>query len=100
MQSLIRATNEEYLGSWAAVTANLIAFLRAKGLDVYDKMANALDSMADEVVSPVENEDQAPRAAETDATVLNIPAVTSLLAVSARAHTFLADISQEEMDFS
>jgi len=67
---------------------------------VYDKMANALDSMADEVVSPAEDEDQAPGAAKTDAAVLHIPAVTSLLAVSARAHTFLADISQEEMDFS
>ena len=93
MQSLIRAADEEYLGSWAAVTANLTSFLRARGLDVYDKMANAMDSMADEVVPSAENDDLAPGEAETDATVRNIPAITSLLAVSARTHSFLADIS-------
>ena len=48
LQSLIRVANEEWLGSWASVTTNLIAFFRSKGLTVYDKLADALDAMADE----------------------------------------------------
>ena len=48
LQSLIRVANEELLGSWTSVTANLIAFFRSKNLNVHDKMAHALDAMADE----------------------------------------------------
>ncbi len=50
MQSLIRAVDEELLGSWASVTTNLIVFLRSKSLSVYDKLADAMDAMADEDV--------------------------------------------------
>jgi len=32
LQSLIRAADEELLGSWAAVTADLITFCKSKGL--------------------------------------------------------------------
>ncbi len=48
MQSLIRVAYEELLGSWASVTAHLIVFLRSKGLGVYDKLADAMDAMADD----------------------------------------------------
>jgi len=86
LQSLIRAADEELLGSWAAVTADLIAFFRSKNQDVFDKLADALDTMAEE---------------NTDSTsTTTIPAVAALLTVSTRAHAFLADISQAEMDFA
>jgi hypothetical protein len=32
----------------ASVIADLISLFRSKGLEVYDKLANALDAMADE----------------------------------------------------
>ncbi len=48
MQSLIRSADEELLGSWASVTANLIVILRSKSLIVYDKLAYAMDAMADD----------------------------------------------------
>ena len=86
MQSLIRASHEELLGSWASVTANLIVFLRSKSLSVYDKLADALDAMVDDDTD------------DTDSPV--IPAIASIMAVSARAHTFLADITKSEMDFA
>ena len=86
MQSLIMAADKELLGSWASMTTNLIVVLRSKGLSVYDKLADALDAMADDAVE--------------DTMVPVIPAIASLMAVSARAHTFLADITQREMDFA
>ena len=48
MQSLIRAANEELLGSRASKTSNSIVFLRSKSLNVYDNLADALDAMADD----------------------------------------------------
>jgi hypothetical protein len=78
LQSLVRAADEELLGSWASVTADLIAFFQSKGLKVYDKLANALDAMADE---------------KSDPNTPVIPAVASLLVVNTRAHVFLANIS-------
>jgi hypothetical protein len=85
LQSLVRAAYEELLGSWASVTTILIAFFRTKGLLVFDKLTNALDTMASEdstLETPV------------------IRAVASLLAVSARTQTFLADISVTKMNFA
>jgi len=84
LQSLIRAADEELLGSWASVSADLVSFFRSKGLTVYDKLANALDAMANE------NDDQ---------TSPVIPTMASLLAVSTRAHVYLANITETEMDF-
>ena len=81
----MRAADEELLGSWASVTTDLIAFFRSEGLQVYDKLANALDAMVDEESHP-----------ETPV----IPAVASLLVVNTRAHIFLANISTTKMEFS
>ena len=78
LQSLIRAAYEELLGSWAPVSAELISFLRSKGLNDYDKLADALDAMADE---------------DGDQTSPIIPATASLLAVSTRAQVYLANIT-------
>jgi hypothetical protein len=86
MQSLIRAADEEMLGSWASVTANLLVFLRLKSLNVCDKLADALDAMADDDTD------------NTDSPV--IPAVASIMVLVARAHTFLADITHSEMGFA
>ncbi len=47
LQSLMRAADEELLGSWASITADLITFCRSKGLSAYARIADALDSMAD-----------------------------------------------------
>ena len=47
LQSLIRAADEELLGSWASITSDLITFFRSKDMPVYTKLADALDSMAD-----------------------------------------------------
>ena len=68
------------------MAANLIGFLRSKSLSVYGKLADALDAMADDDVEVTR--------------VPVIPLVASLMAVSARAHTFMADITQSEMDFA
>jgi len=84
MQSLIKATNEELLGSWASVTPNLVSFLRSKGLPIYDKLANALDAMADEDEDPSSHV---------------IPAVSSLPEVSAIAQCYISDIAVAELDF-
>ena len=85
LQSFIRAADEELLGSWASDAADLISFFRSKDLIVYDKLANALEAMADE---------------DGDQTAPIIPAVASLPAASTRAHIFLLDITQAEMDFA
>jgi hypothetical protein len=64
MQSLIRAVDEELLRSWAAVTTNLIVFLRSKSLSAYGKLADAMDAMAyddvDDIEMPVISTDAAP----------------------------------------
>ena len=85
MQSLIKAADEELLGSGASVTTTLISFLRSKGLPIYDKLANALDAMADE---------------DEDSSSHVIPAVSSLKTISAGAKCYLSDITQTELDFA
>jgi hypothetical protein len=82
---MTRAADEELMGSWASVTFNLVAFLRSKGLSIYDKLADALDAMA---VEDGEPEDQC------------FSAVASLLSIYNRSHTLLADVPQREMDFA
>jgi hypothetical protein len=64
----------------------MIVFLRSKGLSVYDKLANALDAMADDDVGV------------TEIPVIHV--VGLVMSISVRAHTFLADITQSEMDFA
>ena len=75
LQSLIRAADEELLGSWASITSHLISFFRSKDMPVYTKLADTLDAMADSpeklTVEPA------------------IPAIESMLATGARAHAFL-----------
>jgi hypothetical protein len=86
LQSFIRATNEELLGSWASITSDLITFFRSKNLPVYTKLANALESMVD---SP-----------DTLTEVPAIPVIESRLAIGTRAHAFIDIIPQAEIDFS
>ena len=74
------------MGSWASITSDLITFFRSKDLPVYSKLAEALEMMAD---TPSCSSD-----------VVVIPAVETLLAVSARAHAFLENIPQSEIDFT
>jgi hypothetical protein len=45
LQSLVRETDEELLGSWASITADLIKFFNSKDLHVYSKLVEALESM-------------------------------------------------------
>jgi hypothetical protein len=47
LQSLVRAVDEELLGSWASITTDLIKFFRSKDLNVYTILAEALESMVD-----------------------------------------------------
>jgi hypothetical protein len=70
LQSLIRAAYEELLGSWASMTTNLLSFFRSKGLNVYDKLVDALDIMTEEDIY--------------SATPI-IPAVASVMALGTRA---------------
>jgi hypothetical protein len=86
LQSLMRAADEELLGSWASITSDLITFFISKDLLVYSKLAEALDAMAD---IPGDSSN-----------VVIIPAVETLLAVSGRAHAFLGNIPQSEIDFT
>jgi hypothetical protein len=68
------------------MTANLIVFLRSKGLSVYDKLADALDAMASDDADVIE--------------MHVIPTTRLVMAISARAHTILADITQSEIYFA
>ena len=90
MQSLVRAADEELLGSWAAVTADLITFCRSKGLSVYSQIADALDSMPDPPPLPTDADRDAPLH----------PAIEAMMTVSTRAHAFLETIPKEEVDFA
>jgi hypothetical protein len=47
-KSLYRSANEEFLGSFAAIAAFLIAFCRKTELPIYIDMADALESMGNE----------------------------------------------------
>jgi hypothetical protein len=52
LQSFIRVAYKELMGSWALFIANLISFLRSKGLSVYDRLAYALDGMQRRIATP------------------------------------------------
>ena len=54
LQSLIRVADEELLGSWVAVTADLINFCRSRGLSAYSQIDDALDFMADTPPTPMD----------------------------------------------
>ena len=88
LHTLIRVVDEEVLGSWASVTANLVSFLRSKGNVVHDKLADAIDGMAEEDSDP------------NDPSTSNIPTGTSMLSTSSRAHAFLSDIPLAELEFA
>jgi hypothetical protein len=88
LQTLIRDGDEKLMGTWASATVNLISFLRSEGLTVYDRLAYALDGMAEEDSNP------------GDPSTSNIPAATSLLTISSRAHTFLSDTPLAELAFA
>ncbi len=47
LQSLERSADEEFLGSFAGISASLIAFCRKTELPVYIAIAEALESMGD-----------------------------------------------------
>jgi hypothetical protein len=83
LQSLIRDdADEELLGSWAAVTANLITLCRSKGLSSYSHISDALDSMVDSPPTPMD-EDHAPPLH---------PAIDAMMTFSMRSHAFLGTI--------
>ena len=74
----MRAAYENVIGSWASVTTDLVSFFRSKSLNVYDKLVDVLEIMANEDITT---------------TIAIIPEVSSLLVVSTRAQVFLADIT-------
>ncbi len=74
------------MGSWASVASDLIYFFRSKDLPVYAKLADALDAMAD---NPNDRSD-----------TITIPAVETILAINKRAHAFLKNIPQAEVNFT
>ncbi len=86
LQSMIRAADEELLGSWASITSDMITFFRSKDLPVYAKLANALDAMTDSPDDPTY--------------VPHIPTIERMLAVVVMAHAFLDDIPRIEIDFT
>jgi hypothetical protein len=65
-------------------------------MDVYSKIAIALDSMAD---IPDTNEDR-PDPPEAHPVVKHHPAIVAMMIVSARAHAFLETIPQVDTDLS
>jgi hypothetical protein len=82
----MRAADEELLGSWASITADLIAFCRSKNQSVCTKIADVLDSMID-FNDPL-----------TDNPLP--PAIAEMMAVSTRAHGYLESTPQAEVDFA
>ena len=67
------------------MTSNPIHFFKSKEMGVYDKLADALEAMAEDMPSTYDHV---------------IPVVTTLLALNTRAHAFFFDITQAEMKFS
>ncbi len=67
------------------MTSNLIHFVLTKCIDVYDKLADAFEAMAEE---------------EPGTIVPLISAMATLSKVSTRARAFLADVNQTEMEFT
>jgi hypothetical protein len=49
MNSLSRSPDEKFLGSFVAIAASLIAFCRKTKLSIYIRIAEALESLGDEV---------------------------------------------------
>jgi hypothetical protein len=89
LQSLVRAADEEIMRLWASITSDLIKFFKSKDLTIYTELADTLESMDDaEDVS-------------TDPSIAPpIPAVAFLMTVSTRAHAFLSEIPQAELEFT
>ena len=83
LQSLMRAADAELLGLWASITFDLVTFCQSKGMSVYSRIANALDSMAD---PPSLDEHQAPSPH---------PANDVVMTVSTTAHAFLEIFPKE-----
>ena len=71
------------------MTADLIKFFGSKDPNIYNDIANALDSIADAEADPVDPSIAPP-----------IPAVAALITVSTRAHAFLTEIPKVEMEFA
>jgi hypothetical protein len=86
LQSLIRAADEELLGSWASITSDLISFFRSKNMSVYSEIADALDSMADS-------------SEHHDVNPLH-PAVSVTFNVSIRADAYLKTAPQVKFDIA
>jgi hypothetical protein len=85
----MRATEEDILGSWASITADLINFFRSNDLSIYSAPAYALDSIKDTDVEP------------TYITLTpSILVFAARMAMSSRTHAFLSDIPQVELEFS
>ena len=85
----MRAVDEEMLGSWASITANLIKSVRSNALNMHTEVANALESIADaegELAGPIQTS--------------SIPAIATFMTVSTRTHTFFFEIPQIELDFT
>jgi hypothetical protein len=53
LNSLFRSADEELLGSFATIVADLVAFCRKTKLSIYNGMAAALEALAD-VVEPLD----------------------------------------------
>ena len=90
LQSLIRTADEEIIGSWAAYTADLITLYRSKGLSAYSHIVDALDSIANHLPTPMDDDHAPPLH----------PSIDAMMTDSMRAHAFFGTISKEEVDFS
>ena len=87
LQSLALSADEEFLGSWAAISAPLSEFFRATGEPIYEDLADVLDSMAEDP-------------ALSDPTATEIPAIAAFRSISNRAHSSFADITENELELA
>jgi hypothetical protein len=85
----MRAYDDDLLGSWASVTADLVTFCGSKGLSVYSKISDALGSMADP---------PPPFGGLHDS--FSLPAIVAMMAISTMDRAYLETISKEEIDFT
>jgi len=92
LNSLARSADEEFLGSVAAIVASLISFCRKTELEVYIRIAEALEDLGD---TPEQQEDklQSPTGRQCDT-------LAAIKTVSERASISMSPPTGEELNIA
>jgi hypothetical protein len=90
MTSLTRSADEEFLGSFASIAASLISFCRKTELEVYIRIAEALEDLGD-TLEQLEDDLLSPTGQQSDT-------LASIRTVSERASISMSPPTGEELN--